>query len=74
MKSPIHDAVGYIYQFISNNVISLPSSNQWSRNWFVKVKLYHHKFDYLIDKEEDDNKLTLTLRKKIEYYIGQKIN
>lgn len=75
-KSNICDAVGYIYQFISNNVIEvylLPINGH--EIGFVKVKLYHHKFDYLIDKEKDDNKLTLTLsEEKIEYYIGQKIN
>ena len=75
-KSNTCDAVGYIYQFISNNVIEvylLPINGH--EIGFVKVKLYHHKFDYLIDKEKDDNKLTLTLsEEKIEYYIGQKIN
>ena len=75
-KSNTCDAVGYIYQFISNNVIEvylLPINGH--EIGFVKVKLYHHKFDYLIDKEKDDNKLNLTFsEEKIEYHIGQKVN
>lgn len=75
-KSNIRDAVGYIYQFVSNNIIEvylLPIDDH--EIGFVKVKLYHHKFDYLINKEMSDNNLTLTLsEKKIEYYLGQKIN
>jgi len=73
--SNVCDAIGHIYQFISNNIVEvylLPVNGH--EIGFVKVKLYHHKFDYLIDKEKDDNKLTLTLsEEKIEYYIGQKV-
>ena len=72
------ETFGYIYQFVSNNCIEvyLPPIEGFELG-FVKVKLYHYKFDYLISKEKSDNKLILSdpiqPEHIIEYNIGQKV-
>jgi exoribonuclease R len=72
------EKTGYIYQFISNNCVEvyIPPIDGFELG-FVKVKLYHYKFDYLISKERINNKLILSNTTQpehiIEYSIGQKV-
>lgn len=65
------ETIGYIYQIISNNMIEIYIDDIG----FFKIKLYPIKFDYLIEKEKNDNNLMLKYQDKtLNYKIGDTIN